>query len=118
MRHLKSGRKFNRNNSHRKSMLRNLAASILHHKQVKTTIAKAKDVRKIVERIITWGKKDTVHHRRLIFNILRDRSLVKNIHDDINDRCAGRNGGYLQIIKLGFRKGDNAKMVVVKLINK
>jgi len=117
MRHLKTGRKFNRNSPHRKSMLRNLAISIFHHKQIKTTIAKAKDVRRIVERIITWCKRDSIHSRRLVFNIIRDRSLVKYIHTNIHTKYSDRTGGYLKIIKLGFRKGDNAKMVVVKLVN-
>ena len=117
MRHLKSGRKLNRNNSHRKSMLNNLASSIFHHKQVKTTFAKAKEVRKIVERIITWSKSDTVHHRRLIFTVIKNRSLIREIHS-ISNQYNNRHGGYLQIIKLGFRKGDNAKIVIVKLINK
>jgi len=99
-------------------MLSNLATSILYHRQVKTTLAKAKDVRKIVERIITWGKNDTVHHRRLIFRIVKDRSLIKDICNNISNKYIERHGGFLQIIKLGFRKGDNAKMVIVKLVNK
>jgi large subunit ribosomal protein L17 len=99
-------------------MLYNLTTSIFQHKQIKTTFAKAKDVRKIVERVITWSKKDTVHHRRLIFSIVKDRSLIKDIQDNISKKYIDRCGGYLQIIKLGFRRGDNAKMVIVKLINK
>jgi large subunit ribosomal protein L17 len=117
MRHLKSGRKFNRNNSHRKSMLYNLAISIFSHRQVITTAAKAKDVRKIVDKLITWGKSNTVHHNRLIYRVIKNRSLIRDVHD-ISNQYINRYGGYLQIIKLGFRKGDNAKMVVVKLINK
>jgi large subunit ribosomal protein L17 len=106
MRHLKSGRKFNRNNSHRKSMLYNLAISIFYHKQIKTTAAKAKDVRKIVERIITWGKNDTIHHRRLIFRILKNKPLIQDIYKNIASAYKDRHGGYLQIIKLGFRRKD------------
>jgi len=99
-------------------MLYNLAASIFHHKQIKTTFAKAKDVRKVVDRLITWSKNNTVHHRRLMFKIIKDRSLIKSIHSDISNKYQNRHGGYMQIIKLGFRRGDNAKMVLVKLINK
>lgn len=117
MRHSKSGRKFNRSNSHRMAMLNNLAVSILKWKQVKTTSAKAKDVRRIVEKLITLGKKNTLHHKRLAFKIIKNRSLVKELFDKISTKYESRLGGYTQIIKYGFRKGDCADMSIIKLID-
>lgn len=117
MRHLKTGRKFNRSNSHRKAMLHNLTISMLYSKKIKTTLAKAKDLRRIIDKVISWGKKNTIYHRRLAFNIIRNNSLVQEVFKNIAPQYSKRNGGYLQIIKLGFRKGDSAKMVIVKLIN-
>jgi large subunit ribosomal protein L17 len=118
MRHLKKGRSLHRSSSHRKAMLRNLAVSILVNERVQTTEAKAKEVRRLVERIITWGKRGDLHARRLAVRQVRSRTVVKRIFDDIAPRYANRPGGYTRILKMGFRHGDNAPMVVMELVDR
>jgi large subunit ribosomal protein L17 len=117
MRHLKKGRSLHRSSSHRKAMLRNLAVSILLHERVQTTEAKAKEVRRLVERIITWGKRGDLHARRLTARQVRSRTVVKRIFDDLAPRYTNRPGGYTRILKAGFRHGDNAPMVIMELVD-
>ena len=118
MRHLKKGRSLHRSSSHRKAMLRNLAVSILLHERVQTTEAKAKEVRRLVERIITWGKRGDLHARRLTVRQVRSRTVVKRIFDDLAPRYSNRPGGYTRILKAGFRHGDNAPMVIMELVDR
>jgi large subunit ribosomal protein L17 len=118
MRHRVSHRKLNRTTSHRMAMLRNMANSILRHEAIQTTLPKAKELRKIVEPLITLGKKATVANRRLAFNRLRDREIVVKLFDELGPRFANRNGGYLRILKCGFRLGDNAPMAFVELVDR
>merc|ERR1712224_99973 len=108
---------FNRSNSHRKAMLNNLTHSVLKWKIIKTTSSKAKDVRRIVDKLISLGKKDTIHHRQLAFKIIRDHSLVKELFNNISSKYVNRPGGYTQIIKYGFRRGDYAPMSIIKLMD-
>lgn len=118
MRHLRKGRSLHRSHSHRKSMLQNLAVSILVHERVQTTEAKAKEVRRLVDRIITWGKRGDVHSRRLTVRQVRDRTVVKRVFDELAPRYMERPGGFTRIIKAGFRQGDNAPMVVMELVDR
>jgi large subunit ribosomal protein L17 len=118
MRHRVSHRKLNRTTSHRLAMLRNMANSILRHEAIQTTLPKAKELRKIVEPLITLGKKATVANRRLAFDRLRDREIVVKLFDELGPRFANRNGGYLRILKCGFRLGDNAPMAFVELVDR
>jgi large subunit ribosomal protein L17 len=118
MRHRVSHRKLNRTTSHRMAMLRNMANSILRHEAIQTTLPKAKELRKIVEPLITLGKKATLANRRLAFNRLRDREIVIKLFDELGPRFANRNGGYLRILKCGFRLGDNAPMAFVELVDR
>lgn len=118
MRHRKSGRKLNRTSSHRKAMFQNMAVSIMRHELIKTTLPKAKSLRGVVERLITLGKTDSVANRRLAFNRLRDREIVTKLFTDIGPRNAARPGGYLRIIKCGFRAGDNAPMAYVEMVER
>ena len=118
MRHCKKGRKLNRDSAHRRLMLHNLAVSILKHSQVKTTLAKAKEVRRTVEKLVTWGKKNTVHNQRLAFKILRDRTLLKKLFDKISKDHSLNIGGCTRIVKDGFRRGDCAPMSIIQLVNK
>ncbi|MBW6457819.1 MAG: 50S ribosomal protein L17 [FCB group bacterium] len=117
MRHQKRGRKLGRSASHRKAMLSNMAASILIHKQIKTTEAKAKEVRRLVERLITYGKKDTTHARRLAFAVLRDKKATKILFEEVAPVYTNRQGGYTRLIKLGFRPNDTAKVVLLQLVD-
>ena len=117
MRHLKSGRKLNRNASHRKAMFRNMAASLIQHEQIKTTLPKAKELRKVAEPLITLGKTPTVANRRLAYDRLRDRMAVSKLFDDLGVRFKDRPGGYLRILKCGNRTGDNAPMAYVQLVD-
>lgn len=117
MRHLKKGRKFGRSNSHRKAMLNNLAISILKFGKIQTTSAKAKDVRKIVEKLISIGKNNTIHNKRRVFKVLKNRTLVKNLFDIISIKYINKSGGYTRILKNGFRKGDCAPISVIELVN-
>ena len=118
MRHRHGLRKLNRTSSHRLAMLRNMANSLLRHEAIKTTVPKAKELRRVVEPIITLGKKPSVANRRLAFNRLRDREVVVKVFDELGPRYAKRNGGYLRILKSGFRKGDNAPMAYVELMDR
>ena len=117
MRHLKSGRKLNRNSSHRKAMFRNMATSLIEHEQIKTTLPKAKELRKVAEPLITLGKTPTVANRRLAFSRLRDRVAVGKLFDDLGVRFKDRPGGYLRILKCGLRTGDKAPMAYVQLVD-
>jgi large subunit ribosomal protein L17 len=118
MRHRHGLRKLNRTSSHRLAMFRNMAASLLRHEVIKTTVPKAKELRRVVEPLITLGKKPSLHNRRLAFDRLRDREVVVKIFDTLGPRYAKRNGGYLRILKMGFRKGDNAPMAYVELMDR
>ncbi len=117
MRHRLGLRKLNRTSSHRLAMLRNMTVSLLQHETIKTTLPKAKELRRVVEPIITLGKKPSLANRRLAFDRLRDRDMVVKLFDVLGPRYAGRNGGYLRILKCGFRDGDNAPMAFVELLD-
>jgi large subunit ribosomal protein L17 len=118
MRHLKSGRKLNRNSSHRKAMFRNMANSLFEHEIIKTTVPKAKELRRVAEPLITMAKDDSVAHRRLAFDRLRDKSSVGKLFDELGPRFVERPGGYLRIMKCGYRTGDKAPMAYVELIGR
>ena len=118
MRHGHGLRKLNRTSSHRLAMLRNMANSLLKHEAIKTTLPKAKELRRVVEPIITLGKSPSLANRRLAFNRLRDRDNVTKLFAEIGPRYAKRNGGYLRILKFGFRKGDNAPMAFIELVDR
>ncbi|MDR0635148.1 MAG: 50S ribosomal protein L17 [Azoarcus sp.] len=118
MRHRNGLRKLNRTSSHRQAMFRNMAASLLRHEVIKTTLPKAKELRRVVEPLITLGKKPNLSNRRLAFNRLRDREIVVKIFDELGPRYANRNGGYLRILKCGFRDGDNAPLAFVELLDR
>jgi large subunit ribosomal protein L17 len=115
MRHKKSGRRLGRNSSHRKAMFRNMAASMLKHETIKTTLPKAKELRRVVEPLITLAKEDSVANRRLAFNRLRDKEVVGKLFSEIGPRFKDRPGGYLRILKAGPRPGDAAPMAIVML---
>jgi len=115
MRHRKSGRKLGRNSSHRKAMFRNMAASMIKHETIRTTVPKAKELRRVVEPLITLAKEDSVANRRLAFDRLRDKEVVGKLFTEIGPRCKERAGGYLRILKTGPRPGDNAPMAIVML---
>jgi large subunit ribosomal protein L17 len=118
MRHRHGLRKLNRTSSHRLAMLRNMTVSLLKHEVIQTTLPKAKELRRVVEPMITLGKRPTLANRRLAFNRLRDRGLVTKLFAELGPRYAKRNGGYLRILKHGFRKGDNAPMALVELLDR
>jgi large subunit ribosomal protein L17 len=118
MRHRHGLRKLNRTSSHRLAMLRNMTNSLLRHEVIKTTLPKAKELRRVVEPIITLGKTPSLANRRLAFNRLRDRQNVVKLFAELGPRYAARNGGYLRILKFGFRKGDNAPMAYVELLDR
>lgn len=118
MRHLKSGRKLNRTASHRKAMFANLAASLLDKERVRTTVEKAKEVRGVVERLITYGKKGTLHAIRLAEKTLKNKDILKKLFNDIAVGYKGRQGGYTRVVKLGTRKGDNADMAIIELVGR
>jgi len=118
MRHLKKGRHLSRTSDHRKALLSNLAVSVLVHERIQTTEAKAKEVRGLVDRIITWGKRGDLHARRLAARYVRDRTIVKKIFDEIAPRYRERPGGYTRIVKLGNRHGDNAPVVLMELVER
>ncbi len=117
MRHRKSGRKLNRNSPHRKAMFQNMATSLLRHETIKTTLPKAKELRRVVEPLITLAKEDGVAQRRLAFNRLRDKEIVAKLFTDIGPRFKERPGGYLRILKMGHRAGDAAPMALVMLVD-
>lgn len=118
MRHRHGLRKLNRTSSHRLAMLRNMSVSLLRHEAIKTTLPKAKELRKVVEPLITMAKTDSLANKRLAFNRLRDREIVVKLFAEIGPRYAKRPGGYLRILKMGFRKGDNAPMAYVELVDR
>ena len=118
MRHGNGLRKLNRTSSHRLAMLRNMTVSLLRHEAIKTTLPKAKELRRVIEPIITLGKKPSLANRRLAFDRLRDREIVGKVFDVLGPRYANRNGGYLRILKMGFRVGDNAPMAYVELLDR
>jgi large subunit ribosomal protein L17 len=118
MRHRLSNRKLNRTTSHRLAMLRNLANSLLKHEVIKTTLPKAKELRRVAEPLITLGKKPCLANRRLAFDRTRDRDVVVKLFDVLGPRYATRNGGYLRVLKCGFRQGDNAPMAFVELVDR
>ena len=118
MRHRKSGRKLGRNSSHRKAMFRNMSASLLRHETIKTTLPKAKELRRVVEPLITLAKEDGVANRRLAFDRLRDKDVVGKLFTDLGPRFKARPGGYLRILKIGPRPGDAAPMAIVQLVDK
>nr|B1XSS8.1 RecName: Full=Large ribosomal subunit protein bL17; AltName: Full=50S ribosomal protein L17 [Polynucleobacter necessarius STIR1] len=118
MRHGNGLRKLNRTSSHRLAMLRNMSNSLLEHEVIKTTLPKAKELRMVVEPLITLGKKDNLANRRLAFNRTRDRDFVTKLFTELGPRYATRPGGYLRILKFGFRHGDNAPMALVELVDR
>ena len=118
MRHRKTGRKLNRTSSHRKAMMRNMAASLFTHELIRTTLPKAKELRGVAEPLITLSKEDSVAHRRLAFARLRDREVVTKLFNELGPRYQGRPGGYLRLLKCGFRAGDNAPMAYVELVDR
>ncbi|WP_092485529.1 50S ribosomal protein L17 [Candidatus Ichthyocystis hellenicum] len=117
MRHCKSNKKLNRTSSHRRAMFRNMASSLLNHERLVTTLPKAKELRRIVEPLITRGKKDTLGNRRLVFDRLRDREIVCKLFGVLGPRYLDRPGGYVRVLKRGFRKGDGAPMAYVELVD-
>jgi len=118
MRHGKSGRKLNRTASHRKAMFANMAASLITHEQIVTTLPKAKEIRPIVEKLVTLGKRGDLHARRQAISQIRDTAVVSKLFDAIATRYATRNGGYLRIMKAGFRQGDNAALAVIEFVDR
>ncbi|KRG43545.1 50S ribosomal protein L17 [Stenotrophomonas sp. JC08] len=118
MRHMKSGRKFNRTSAHREAMFKNMAASLFKHELIKTTLPKAKELRRVAEPLITLAKVDSVANRRLAFARLRDKEAVGNLFTILGPRYANRPGGYLRLLKCGFRAGDNAPMAYVELVDR
>jgi len=118
MRHRLGLRKLNRTSSHRLAMLRNMTNSLLRHESITTTLPKAKELRRVAEPIITLGKKPSLANRRMAFNRLRDREMVGKLFDELGPRFANRKGGYLRILKYGFRRGDNAPMALVELLDR
>ena len=118
MRHGNGLRKLNRTSSHRLAMLRNMSNSLIEHEVIKTTLPKAKELRMVVEPLITLGKKDNLANRRLAFNRLRDREMVSKLFTELGPRYATRPGGYLRILKFGFRHGDKAPMALVELVDR
>jgi large subunit ribosomal protein L17 len=118
MRHAKSGRKFNRTASHRKAMFANMAVALIKHEQIKTTLPKAKDLRRVVDRLITLGKRGDLHARRQALSTLRDTTIAAKLFDDLGPRYKDRPGGYTRVIKAGFRYGDMAPMAVIELVDR
>jgi large subunit ribosomal protein L17 len=118
MRHGNGLRKLNRTSAHRQALLRNLSVALLRYEVIKTTLPKAKELRRVVEPLITLGKKPTLANRRLAFDRTRDRDIVGKVFNELGPRYAARNGGYVQILKFGFRQGDNAPMALVQLMDR
>ncbi|MDG6779169.1 50S ribosomal protein L17 [Thiomicrorhabdus sp. zzn3] len=118
MRHGKSGRKFNRNSSHRKAMFKNMSASLFEHEVIRTTVAKAKELRTVAEPLITLAKNDSVHNRRIAFARLGDKAAVGKLFSELGPRYQTRPGGYIRILKCGYRPGDNAPMAIVELVDR
>ena len=118
MRHMNSGRRLNRNSSHRKAMFRNMTTSLFRHEVIRTTLAKAKELRRTAEPLITLAKMDSIAKRRLAFSRLRDRDIVGKLFNELAPRYESRPGGYLRILKCGFRPGDSAPMAIVELVDR
>ncbi|MCV6636255.1 50S ribosomal protein L17 [Candidatus Albibeggiatoa sp. nov. NOAA] len=118
MRHRYAGRKLNRNSSHRQAMFRNMTASLVRHELIKTTLAKAKELRRYAEPLITLSKEDSVSKRRLAFDRVRDREVVTKLFEELGPRYQDRPGGYVRVLKCGFRAGDNAPMAIVELVDR
>ncbi|MCG6115372.1 MAG: 50S ribosomal protein L17 [Mesorhizobium sp.] len=118
MRHGNSGRKLNRTASHRKALFANMAASLIEHEQIVTTLPKAKELRPIVEKLVTLGKRGNLHARRQAISQIRNETMAKRLFDEIAPRYADRNGGYLRIMKAGYRFGDNAPMAVIEFVDR
>ncbi|MFW5816760.1 MAG: 50S ribosomal protein L17 [Wenzhouxiangella sp.] len=118
MRHRKAGRKLNRTSSHRRAMFKNMTSSLIEHELIKTTLPKAKELRRVAEPLITMAKQDTVARRRLAFARLRDQEAVGKLFNELGPRYAARPGGYLRILKCGFRPGDKAPMAYVELVDR
>jgi len=118
MRHRKSGRQLNRNSSHRQAMFRNMTNSLFRHELIKTTLPKAKELRRIAEPLITMAKEDSVHKRRLAFARMRDKEMVAKLFTELGPRYRSRPGGYLRILKCGHRTGDNAPMAYVEMVDR
>jgi len=118
MRHRKSGRQLNRNSSHRQAMFRNMTSSLVEHEIIKTTLPKAKELRRVVEPLITLAKSDSLANRRLAFARIRNMDAVKKLFSDLGPRFANRPGGYIRILKCGFRAGDNAPMAYIELVDR
>ena len=118
MRHNIAKRKLNRKTSHRISLLKNLSKSLLVNEQIKTTLPKAKDLRPYVEKILTFGKKNSIHSKRKVFSILRDNNIVTKVFDVLAKRYSNRDGGYVRVLKAGFRSGDSSPMAIVELVDR
>lgn len=118
MRHRKAGKQLSRNSSHRRAMLRNIVTSLLKYEQIETTDAKAKETRPIAEKMITLAKRGDLHARRLVLSYLQDKEVAHKLFDDLKDRLTTRQGGYVRIVKKGFRKGDGAPVSIVQLLVK
>ena len=118
MRHRHSGRYFGRNSSHRKAMFKNMMSSLLRHEVITTTVAKAKELRGYIEPLITMAKSDSVHHRRIAFARLRDREMVTKLFNELAPHFQTRPGGYLRVLKCGYRKGDAAPMAIIELVGR
>ena len=118
MRHRQSGRKLNRTSSHRKSLFKNMAQALLKHEQIVTTLPKAKELKRVVEKLITLGKRGNLHSRRLAFNQIRDKDMVLKLFDNLAKRYSDRKGGYTRVLKAGFRYGDSAPMAVIELVDR
>ena len=118
MRHRKSGRQLNRNSSHRKAMFKNMTVSLLRHEVIRTTLPKAKELRRVAEPLITMAKSDSVHKRRVAYSRLRDRDIVSKLFNELGPRYKERPGGYLRILKMGYRTGDKAPMAYVELVDR
>ena len=118
MRHRNSGRKLNRSSSHRRAMFRNMATALLKHEQIKTTLPKAKELRPVVERMITLGKRGNLHSRRQALSYLKDETIVQKLFDGLAERYEDRAGGYTRVLKAGFRYGDSAPMAYIELVDR
>ena len=117
MRHRKSGRRLGRDSSHRKAMYRNMVSSLIEHETIKTTLPKAKELRKVIEPLITLAKQDGASRRKLVFSRVRDKKAVGKLFEELGPRYKDRPGGYLRILKTGFRSGDSAPMALVQLLD-
>jgi len=118
MRHRQAGRKLNRTSSHRKSLFKNMAQALIKHEQIVTTLPKAKELKRVVEKLITLGKKSSLHSRRLAFNQIRDKKMVSKLFGTLAPRYSDRSGGYSRVLKAGFRYGDSAPMAVIELVDR